>query len=182
MEGSSVATLEVHFKLFGTDGVSLQSQELTKALRKRGWRVHPCACDVPDSADGLRVPELSYQSDDALALRRRVFQPEVSGVGSISGKDLLAEIESRARFIRARVEEYVDEHRIRLLHIRNVMSLPYNLPATFAFYQLIVERTDIYFLLQHHDLYWEGPNARNFDTGYPEIADLIASITCPDRV
>jgi len=181
MAGCSAATLEVHFKLFGTDGVSLQSQELTKALSKRGWRVHSCACDVPDSAEGLRVPELSYQSDDALTLRRRVFQPEVSGIGSASENHLRAEIESRARLIRARVEEYVDEHRIRLLHIRNIMSLPYNLAATLAFYQLIVERTDLYFLLQHHDLYWEGPNARNFATPYPEIADLIARITCPDR-
>ena len=182
MAGSSGATLEVHFKLFGTDGVSLQSQELTKALRKRGWRVHSCACDVPDGAEGLRVPELSYQSDDAVALRRRMFQPEASARGSVAGKNLRAEIENRASLIRARVEEYIDAHRIRLVHIRNIMSLPYNLAATLAFYQLIVERTDISFLLQHHDLYWEGPNARNFDTPYPQIADLIASITCPERV
>ena len=71
MDGSRLATVEVHFKLFGTDGVSLQSQELSKALRTRGWQVHSCASDVPDGAEGLRVPELSYQSEDALALRRR---------------------------------------------------------------------------------------------------------------
>lgn len=181
MEERSLATLEVHFKLFGTDGVSLQSQELSKALRTRGWRVHPCASDVPDDAEGLRLPELSYQSEDALALRGRLFPRESGGAGSGSGKDLLAEIDGRASTIRARVEEYVDEHRIRLLHIRNIMSLPYNLAATLAFYQLIVERTDIYFVLQHHDLYWEGPNARNFATPYPDIADLIGRITCPDR-
>ena len=35
MAGSSGATMEVHFKLFGTDGVSLQSQELTKARREK---------------------------------------------------------------------------------------------------------------------------------------------------
>src|SRR5206468_982320 len=62
-----------------------------------------------------------------------------------------------------------------------IMSLPYNLPATLAFYQLIVERPDIYFLLQHHDLYWEGPNARNFETPHTEIAELIKTITCPER-
>jgi mannosylglucosylglycerate synthase len=182
MADSSGATLEVHFKLFGTDGVSLQSQELTRALRKRGWRVHSCASDVPDDAEGLRVPELSYQSDDAVTLRRRLFQAAADSADSSSAEDLLAEIAHRAGLIRARVEAYVDEHRIRVLHIRNIMSLPYNLAATLAFYELIVERTDIYFLLQHHDLYWEGPNARNFDSPYPQIADLIARITCPDRV
>jgi hypothetical protein len=181
MEDGSHATLEVHFKLFGTDGVSLQSQELSRALRKRGWQVHACASDVPDNADGLRVADLSYQSDDALALRRRLFPRDPGGAGSSSGKDLLAEIGARARTIRACVERYVDEHQIRLLHVRNIMSLPYNLPATLAFYQLVDERADLYFVQQHHDLYWEGPNARTFDTPYPEIADLVARITCPDR-
>jgi hypothetical protein len=182
MANSSAATLEVHFKLFGTDGVSLQSQELTRALRNRGWRVHSCASDVPDSAEGLGIAELSYQTQDALTLRRRLFQPAATAAESLTEHDLLAEIEQRARVIRARVEEYVDAHRIRVLHIRNIMSLPYNLAATLAFYQLIDERTDLFFLLQHHDLYWEGPNARNFDTPYPKIADLIARVTCPDRI
>ncbi len=181
MAGNSGAIMEVHFKLFGTDGVSLQSQELTKALRKRGWRIHSCASDVPDGAEGLRLPELSYQSDDALALRRSIFQPDASATGPTAGKRLLEEIEERARTIRARVEEYVDDQRIRLLHVRNIMSLPYNLAAMLAFHQLIGERPDIHFLLQHHDLYWEGPNASSFHTPYPEIADLIARITCPDR-
>src|ERR1019366_3347094 len=66
-------TLEVHFKLFGTDGVSLQSQELSKALGTRGWRAFCCASDVPTHAEGLTLPELSYQSPDAVALRKRVF-------------------------------------------------------------------------------------------------------------
>ena len=170
------STLEVHFKLFGTDGVSLQSQELSKALRTRGWQVHACASDVPESVEGLPIAELSYQSDDALALRRRLFNRDGD-----TGVDLVAELQQRARTIRERVEKYVDEHDIRLLHIRNIMSLPYNLPATLAFYQLIVDRPDLFFLLQHHDLYWEGPNARNFESPYPEVADLIASSSCPDR-
>ena len=127
--------------------------------RLTGWQVHSCASDVPDTAEGLRIPELSYQSDEAVTLRRRMFQTQADSAGSSSGEDLLVELTQRAALIRAGVEAYVDEHRIRVLHIRNIMSLPYNLAATLAFYQLIVERTDIFFLLQHHDLYWEGPNA-----------------------
>lgn len=173
--------MEVHFKLFGTDGVSLQSQELTKALRNRGWQVHSCSWDVPRDAEGLRLNELSYQSDDAVALRRSLFGREdarLSGDGATTSR-LLEQIEERARKIRQRVEGYVDDHDIRLLHVRNIMSLPYNLPATLAFYHLVIERPDLHFILQHHDLYWEGPNARNFETPYPEIAELIDKITCP---
>lgn len=173
--------MEVHFKLFGTDGVSLQSQELTKALRKRGWRVHSCASDVPDGAEGLQVPDLSYQSDDALALRRRIFRPDSGPDDQTAGRRLLGEIEERALTIRRQIEEYIDEHGIHLLHVRNITSLPYNVPATLALYQLVIDRPDIHFLLQHHDLYWEGPNARSFLSPYSEIAELIDAITCPDR-
>ena len=179
--GSSDTSMEVHFKLFGTDGVSLQSQELTKALRMRGWRVHSCASDVPDGVEGLRVPELSYQSDDALALRRRIFRADAGAVDQTAGRRLVAEIEERARTIRQRIEAYADEHGIRLLHVRNITSLPYNFPATLAFYQLVMDRPDIRFLLQHHDLYWEGPNARSFLSPYTAVAELTDTITCPNR-
>lgn len=181
MQQSVRATLEVHFKLFGTDGVSLQSQELSKALRSNGWQVHACASDVPDDIPGLRIPELSYQSDDAVQLRRRLFQPDLSTAPAASATDLLAELTTRAQAIRVQVERYVDEHRIRVVHVRNIMSLPYNMPATLAFYDLILQRKDIFFVLQHHDLYWEGPNARNFISPHTEIADLVARISCPDE-
>ena len=181
MQHSARATLEVHFKLFGTDGVSLQSQELSRALRNKGWQVHACASDVPDGILGLRIPQLSYQSEDAVELRRRLFQPDPSTADGSSASELLSELTIRAQAIRAQVEDYVDEHRIRVLHIRNIMSLPYNMPATLALYELIRERTDLFFVLQHHDLYWEGPNARNFLSPYPEVTDLIARISCPDE-
>jgi mannosylglucosylglycerate synthase len=174
--------MEVHFKLFGTDGVSLQSQELSKSLGASGWSVHPCACDVPAQSDGLRLPELSYQSSDAVELRRRMFPPagEHSASSALSaGEDLVEEIRSRARPIRRQVEDYLRSHTIPVLHIRNLMSLPYNLPATLAFHDLAVDRPDLGFLMQHHDLYWEGPNARNFESPYHEVTDLMDRIMCP---
>ncbi len=177
MAAPTSRTLEVHFKLFGTDGVSLQSQELTHALRQRSWDVHSCASDLPDGAKGLRLPELSYQSDAALDLRRRIFQPTpVVGEGAA----LLQEIEQGAALIRERIERYLEAQDISLLHVRNVMSLPYNLPATVALFGLIRERADLRFVLHHHDLYWEGPNATNFSTPYPELRQLIEQVTCPD--
>ncbi|HEY2594053.1 MAG TPA: hypothetical protein VGK33_09155, partial [Chloroflexota bacterium] len=177
------ATLEVHYKLFGTDGVSLQSQELTGELRRRGWTVHPCACDVPEGAEGLRIPALSYQSAEAVALRGWVFPGRAERAAAsqpTDGSGLLEQIEARAAAIRAEVEEYIDARDIAVVHVRNLMSLPYNLPATLAFYGLAVDRPDIGFLMQHHDLYWEGPNSRTFETPHPEVVDLMERIMCPD--
>lgn len=177
------ATMEVHFKLFGTDGVSLQSQELGDALRKRGWRVHACASDVPADSVGLKVPQLSYQSDEAIALRESIFAPsstDPNQTDAARGTHLIDVISTRANAIRQPIEDYIQDHAIGLVHIRNLMSLPYNLPATLAFYRLAKERPDIHFVMQHHDFYWEGPNAKNFRTPYVELAQLIDEITCPD--
>jgi hypothetical protein len=177
------ATLEVHYKLFGTDGVSLQSQELTGELRRRGWTVRPCASDVPDGAGGLRLDELAYQSGDAVSLRRRVFTSTVADSDSsaldAAGDALVEEIRARAEAIRRPVERYIDANGITLVHVRNIMSLPYNLPATVAIHALAVDRPDIGFLMQHHDLYWEGPNARNFATPFEPVRQLMERVMCP---
>lgn len=171
------ATLETHYKLFGTDGVSLQSQELSGALIDRGWRVHPCASDVPAGVDGLRLPELSYQSADAIALRARLFP--VGSAALQNGDRLLDEVTARSEPIRAAIEEYVERHDIPVLHVRNLMSLPYNLPASRAIYDLARARRERGFLFQHHDLYWEGPNARSFDTPYASVRELMDEVMCP---
>ncbi len=172
-------TLEIHFKLFGTDGVSLQSQELSKALGTRGWQAFSCASDVPTDVEGLTVPELSYQSTDAVALRNRIFPDPEGHPAPSDGDSLVMEIIERAERIRRQVEDYVNAREIPLLHIRNIMSLPYNLPATLALYNLAVQRPDIGFLMQHHDIYWEGPNAKNFLTPYRQISEMLDRIMCP---
>jgi glycosyltransferase involved in cell wall biosynthesis len=33
--------------------------------------------------------------------------------------------------------------------------------------------------MQHHDLYWEGPNARNFASPYAQVTGLMDRIMCP---
>ncbi|MBV8529111.1 MAG: hypothetical protein JOZ75_12415 [Candidatus Dormibacteraeota bacterium] len=166
-------TLEVHYKLFGSDGVSLQSQELARALEAHGWQPSFCASDVPEGTRGVRIADLSYRSDEAIALRARLF-------GSDSGDDdLRSEIARRARPIRAAIEAYVHASDIPVLHVRNLMSLPYNLPATLAIYEIARERPNLGFLLQHHDLYWEGPNARSFETRDHAVRELMDEIMCP---
>jgi mannosylglucosylglycerate synthase len=176
---SPKSTLEVHFKLFGTDGVSLQSQELSKAIGANGWAVFACASDLPSHAEGLNLPELSYQSPDAVALRERIFSTGEGPSPASDGDSVLMEIVGRAEPIRRQIEDYVDAWKIPVLHIRNVMSLPYNLPATLALYNLATGRPDLSFLMQHHDIYWEGPNSKNFLTPYQQINDLMDRIMCP---
>jgi hypothetical protein len=160
--------------------VSVQSQELSKALSARGWQILPCASDVPPQGEGLTLPELSYQSADTAGLRRRIFSTFETSPGASEGDSLVDEIVERAKPIRRQIEDYVDAWQIPVLHIRNVMSLPYNLPATLALYNLASERPDIGFVMQHHDIYWEGPNANNFMSPHRRIKELMDRIMCPD--
>ena len=81
--------------------------------------------------------------------------------------------------IRQQIEAFVDAREIPVLHVRNIMSLPYNLPASLALYNLARERPDLGFLMQHHDIYWEGPNAKNFLTPYQKVSDMMDRIMCP---
>jgi hypothetical protein len=118
-----------------------------------------------------------------MALRNSIFQPPATDANENdppSASHLIDLVAARARTIREPIENYLQQHDIGLVHVRNLMSLPYNLPATLAMYQLASERSDIAFVMQHHDFYWEGPNAKNFRTPYGQFADLIDEITCPN--
>jgi hypothetical protein len=133
---------------------------------------------VPPGAAGLRLPELSLP----VARRDRAASADLlRGSGASSplpdGAALIDEITEPSRVIRRQTEDYVDAQQIPLLHIRNLVSLPYNLPATLALHNLAVDQRDIGFLMPHHDLYWEDPNARNFTTPHRQISDLMGQMT-----
>ncbi|MBV8301381.1 MAG: hypothetical protein JOY68_05620 [Candidatus Dormibacteraeota bacterium] len=85
----------------------------------------------------------------------------------------------RAQAIGDMIERYVDSQGVQLLHVRNLMSLPYNLPASIALHDLALRRPDLAFLLQHHDLYWEGPNARSFITPYEAVQAQLDRVMVP---
>ena len=57
----------VHFKLFRTDGISLESQQLASELSKPGLdkEIHFLSADVPRSRErrglGKKIPDLSYK-------------------------------------------------------------------------------------------------------------------------
>lgn len=183
-DGDLRAIVESHFKLFGSDGVSLQSQELGDEMRRRQRLVFPVASDVPVELVGLRLADLSYQLPAALDLRHRLFPKELSASpGQLNdlGAALVQEVGTRARAIRKAIEQYlVTIPAPFVVHVRNIMSLPYNLPATVAFHGLASERPDLPFVFQHHDIYWEGPNAATFDTPFPAVRALIDRVICPD--
>lgn len=164
---------EVHYYVYGTDGVSLQVMESHDCLKSRGEKVYLCASDVLE-AD---LPELDYHANAARELREAILDPGLS-----TGEDgLLGEIAVQSELIKGKLSEFLRRHRIRIVHLRNITSLPFlHLPATQAAHDLIVERQDLQFVLYHHDLNWEGPRAAKFMTGYRKIGQLAEEVMTPN--
>jgi mannosylglucosylglycerate synthase len=184
------SVLDVHFKRGRTDGVSLQAGELSGELGKRNWNVYACASGLPEGIKGLRLESLSYQSPEMIALRHKIFPNTKAPEGdeakifeqkfaNMNGEELASYINEQSEGIKNNIERYVGDNNINMLHIRNIMSLPLNLPATVAIRKFMKERSDLQFVCHHHDHPWEGPNAKSFETPYIEISEMIDKNTYP---
>ncbi|KKR31497.1 MAG: Glycosyl transferase group 1 [Candidatus Gottesmanbacteria bacterium GW2011_GWC2_39_8] len=172
--------LDLHFKLYSTDGVSLQGQELDRKLKASGWKIYQCASDIPEDKvqrnEGLKLDQLSYQSPKAEKLRRRLFTKI-----AIPGEEgrLSAEIKESALEIEERLSAYIEKNNIRSVHVRNIMSLPLQPAATLALYNLAQSRKDIRFIFHHHDLIWENDREKIYSTPYRKIAELLDKVLYP---
>jgi len=166
--------LEIHFKLHGTDGVSLVAHSLDSALEKLGRNIHRLSGDVLPRDKGLNLAGISYQSPEAISLRQRIFSEKPD-------PNLKTEIETAASRLRPAIEQYIKDNNIGTVIIRNLFSLPLNLPATLALYQIMREPAfqNVKFALFHHDFYWEKVRSSQYVSGTPEIEQMISNLYPP---
>ncbi len=143
--------LGVHFKLHGGDGISLQAQLLEHALLDSSYDIHECSADVPPNTKGLAIPELAYQSPEVHALRQDIFHPD----GAVPAEQIAQRLDVLTTKIQTAMERYIKTNTIRVVHIHNLFSVPYNPAATIAAYRLAREHPDIQFIAQHHDFVFE---------------------------
>jgi hypothetical protein len=114
-----------------------------------------------------------------LALRKRIFSTSEASPSASEGDRLVDEILQRAKPIRRQVEDYVEARQIPVLHFATSCLCRTTCRPLWLLYNLAVEWSDIGFVMQHHDIYWEGPNAKNFLTPHQQINDLMDRIMCP---
>ena len=179
---------DMHFNR-GTNGVATQMDEMDSWLANNGITVIRCAGNVNSPLEYC-IPELSYQSPEAEILRSKMFPREKEEIERIRNLSLeqrkakssvyLEEIDWRAAIIKEKVGNMINNYGIGAVHVRNIMSLPLNLAATYAMYQLAQERDDIRFIFHHHDLPWEGPVSESYGTPYESINERMEEIICPD--
>lgn len=176
---------QIHYFLYGTDGVSLQAQETQVFLESLGAKTYSLAADVPDNEMGSKSPELDYHSEEVATLRNKILDKNAISLDSETlnqqENQLLEEIYQGADVIYQQMTKFIDENNLDIVHIRNLSSLPiYHIQAAVAVNNLIQNRPDIRFILHHHDFYWAGPGSKEFVTKYEKINELVEKITAPN--
>jgi mannosylglucosylglycerate synthase len=144
-----VRALHISTRLAGTDGVSLETAKVAKALEVLGFETAYCAGKLDETGPLHRlVPELHFRDPIAVALGERAF-----GDGE-EDRALERDILERAELLKAKLLEVVDELRPNLLVLQNVWAIPMQLPLAKALAEIVVEKT-LPTLSHEHDYPWE---------------------------
>jgi mannosylglucosylglycerate synthase len=178
---------DLHFKSHKLDGVSLMMEEVRRALEGAGYNVHTVSGNLPDGIPGLRIPELSYQEGTADEIRRGIFnkpkpetQQEILEQSRLQTK-LIEKLYETKRIIFDELKRYILENKIDVLMVRNVFSLPLNLPAALAIYDLAndPDLPNLKLVGIHHDFYTESPRIEQYTTHFTEFLEIIKNLFPP---
>jgi glycosyltransferase involved in cell wall biosynthesis len=157
-------------RLAGTDGVSLESEKLADALRRRGWTVVDVAGEL--DGPGVLVPEMHFRDPDAVALGARCFEVD----GAAADPALAADVRRRADDLLALLRPVVDAERPDLLVVQNAWAIPMQLPLALALADLVAA-TRLPTLSHEHDYWWE--RERFARPKLPELLDRVFPFHAP---
>lgn len=139
-----------HYKIGGTDGVSLEIDKWKRVLEGMGHEVHLCGGDL-GQAEGFLIEELYHHREDVERIFRNAFN-QLSDYESEA--DLEKEIFGLAEKIELGLRAFIEERSIHLLVPNNIWSLGASLPAAVAFARVIHD-LGIPAVAHHHDFHWE---------------------------
>ncbi len=155
-----------HYKIGGTDGVSLEIAKWKQVLEEMGHTVHLCGGAL-EAAEGDLVEELYHHCPEVERITENAFH-ELRGYES--GAALENEIIAFADRIEMGLRRFVHERAIELLIPNNIWSIGLNLPAAVAFTR-VVRELRIPAIGHHHDFYWE--EIRRMRPTCPEVERLV---------
>jgi len=138
-----------HYKVGGTDGVSLEMEKWKVALERLGHEVVLCGGEL-GTAQGHLIPELFHHRPDTERIRYNAFK----SLRDWDELGLTREIFSLTDRIQGGLEEFVDRYSIDVLIPNNIWSLDGNLAAAMAFTR-VVEAKRVPAVGHHHDFFWE---------------------------
>lgn len=157
----------LHFRVFQTDGVSLEMDKWRIALERLGHEVVYISGSDLKRDDHLYCKSLFYRSEYNTIIHDNAFT-ELSDFNS--KKELLDHINDKAVTVENELTDIIVNNNIDVLVPNNVSSLAYNLPVGIAVGE--INRKELcQFLYHHHDFHWERDRYQN--PLFTEIDDII---------
>ncbi len=139
-----------HYKVGGTDGVSLEIDKWKRVLEEMGHTVHLCAGDL-GTVEGTLIEEMYHHRPDAERLNYNTFCQLRDYPNEAEYK---AEMERLAQVIERKLRGFVEEKGIDFLIPQNVWSVAAN-PAVSIALARVMRDLRLPALAHHHDFYWE---------------------------
>lgn len=142
----------LHYKVGGTDGVSLEIDKIKYVLEDMGHLVYLCAGDL-GHLNGTRIEELYHHRPEA----RRLYHNTFESLSDYDETEYSAELYRLAQIIEDRLETFIVDNDIDYFIPQNVWSVAIN-PAVAIALTRVLRRLDIPALAFNHDFYWERVN------------------------
>jgi glycosyltransferase involved in cell wall biosynthesis len=140
----------IHYKVGGTDGVSLEMDKWRRVLEGMGHRVHYCAGDL-GTVDGTLIEEMFHHRDDAHRLYDNTFLSLDDYADEAAYRE---ELYGKAEVIEGKLRDFVAAKEIDFLIPENVWSVAAHPSAAIALTR-VMRDLGIPVLAHNHDFYWE---------------------------
>ena len=145
----------LHYKVGGTDGVSLELDKWQRVLEEMGHTVHLCGGDL-GTVQGTLIPEMYHHTPAAERLYRNTFIALTSDADEASGAESAyrTELYSLAAVVERKLRTFIKDKGIDFLIPQNVWSVAAN-PAVAIAVTRVMRDLHIPALAHNHDFYWE---------------------------
>jgi len=138
-----------HYKVGGTDGVSLEIDKWKQVLEEMGHKVYLCAGDL-GTVQGTLIEEMYHHRTDVERLYRNSFV----ALQDYDEAGYKEELELLAGRIEDKLRRFIAEKKIDFLIPENVWSVAAN-PAVALAMRRVMRELQIPALAHNHDFYWE---------------------------
>ncbi len=140
--------LMIHYKVGGTDGVSLEMDKWKNIFNKMGHNVIMLGGEMDNK---IIYPSLYHNSQIARDFYFYSFQNKPVFKDEEEYKEKVYHQVEKCEKI---IEKFVDENNIDLVIAQNVWSVAMNIAVAIAL-ENVIERQHLKVLAQHHDFFWE---------------------------
>ncbi len=141
----------VHFRVGELDGVSLEMDKWYRVLEERfNHNVYYLAGSSGQS-EGTIISELSLDYLPSINIRDKAFSHKIDPNAEKALRDEIRLITDR---IKPKIHTFIEEFNITCFIINNIFSLPLNIPASLALFE-VVRTKGISTMSHSHDFFWE---------------------------